>query len=153
MFQFFFMAIWFKPYTLEEVQKRGFGTMIEHIGITITEVGDDFLKGTMPVDKRTTQPMGILHGGASAAMAETLGSLAASLVVDLQKYFCVGIDINANHIRAVKAPATVTGISKPIHIGSTTQVWNIEIFNENEKLVCISRLTMAILEKRSADMR
>ena len=122
--------------------------MIEHIGINISELGPDFLKATMPVDKRTIQPMGILHGGASAAMAETLGSLAASLVIDQEKNFCVGIDINANHVRAVKAGGTVTGIARPIHLGSSTQVWNIEIFNEEEKLVCISRLTMAILARR-----
>src|SRR5688572_9918357 len=143
------MAIWFRSYTLGEVQQRGIGTMVEHIGITITEDGPDFLKATMPVDKRTIQPMGILHGGASAAMAETLGSLAASLVIDLEKNFCVVIDINANHIRDVKAPAMVTGISRPIHLGSSTQVWSIEIFNEEGKLVCISRLTMAILAHKS----
>jgi 1,4-dihydroxy-2-naphthoyl-CoA hydrolase len=143
------MAIWFRSFTLQEVQERGLGTMVEHIGISITELGPDFLKATMPVDRRTIQPMGILHGGASVAMAETLGSLAASLVIDLEKNFCVGIDINANHIRAVKAPATVTGISRPIHLGSSTQVWNIEIFNEEGKLVCTSRLTMAILAHKS----
>jgi 1,4-dihydroxy-2-naphthoyl-CoA hydrolase len=139
------MAIWFRPYTIEQIQQRGKGTMLEYIDIRITEVGDNYLKGTMPVDHRTMQPMGILHGGASVVMAESLGSLAASLVVNPEKNYCVGIDINANHIRAVKAPATVTGISKPVHIGSTTQVWSIEIFNEEGKLVCVSRLTMAVL--------
>ena len=141
------MAIWFRPFTLEQVQQRGKGTMLEYIDIHITEIGENYLKGTMPVDHRTMQPMGILHGGASVVMAESLGSLAANLVIDPNKNYCVGIDINANHIRAVKAPSKVTGISRPIHIGSTTQVWSIEIFNEEEKLVCVSRLTMAVLTK------
>lgn len=141
------MAIWTKTYTLEEVQKRGVGTMVEHIGITIIELGDDFLKGTMPVDHRTVQPMNILHGGASVALAETLGSLAANLVVDNNRKYCVGLDINANHIRAAKT-GLVTGIAKPLHIGSSTQVWGIEIVDEDDRLVCISRLTMAVLERK-----
>jgi uncharacterized protein (TIGR00369 family) len=141
------MAIWTKTYTLEEVQQRGMGTMVEHIGITITELGDNFLKGTMPVDHRTVQPMNILHGGASVALAETLGSLAANLVVDSSRKYCVGLDINANHIRAAKR-GLVTGIAKPLHIGSSTQVWGIEIVDEDDRLVCISRLTMAVLERK-----
>lgn len=141
------MAIWFKPFTLEEVQQRGIGTMVEHIGITITEVGDDFLKGTMPVDHRTVQPMGILHGGASVALAETLGSIASCLVIDNDKKYCVGLDINANHIRAAKK-GLVIGIAKPLHLGYSTQVWSIEITDEENRLVCISRLTMAVLEKK-----
>lgn len=138
------MSIWFRKYTLEEVQQHGIGTMVEHIGIRITEVGDDFLKGTMPVDHRTVQPMGILHGGASVALAETLGSIAANLVVDSKEKYCVGLDINANHIRAAKK-GIVTGVAKPLHIGSATQVWSIEMTNEENKIVCISRLTMAVL--------
>lgn len=141
------MTIWFKPFTLEEVQQRGIGTMVEHIGITITEVGDDFLKGTMPVDHRTVQPMGILHGGASVALAETLGSIASYLAIDSDKKYCVGLDINANHIRAAKK-GLVTGIAKPLHLGSSTQVWSIEITDEENRLVCISRITMAVLEKK-----
>jgi 1,4-dihydroxy-2-naphthoyl-CoA hydrolase len=141
------MIIWYRPYTLEEVQRRGTGTMVEHIGIIITEVGDNFLKGTMPVDHRTVQPMGILHGGASVALAETLGSLAANLAVDSETKYCVGLDINANHIRAAKT-GLVTGIAKPLHIGSSTQVWSIEIADEQNRLVCVSRLTMAVLERR-----
>jgi 1,4-dihydroxy-2-naphthoyl-CoA hydrolase len=142
------MPIWFQPYTLEETRKRGDGTMVEHIGIVVTELGDDFLSGTMPVDHRTVQPMGILHGGASVALAETLGSLAASLVVDPQKHYCVGLDINANHIRAVRS-GLVKGTVRPVHLGSSTQVWSIEIKNEEGQLVCLSRLTMAVLNKRS----
>lgn len=140
------MAIWFKPFTLKEVQQRGAGTMVEHIGITITEVGDDFLKGTMPVDHRTVQPMGILHGGASVALAETLGSIASYLMIDSDKKYCVGLDINANHIRAAKK-GLVTGIAKPLHLGSSTQVWSIEITDEENRLVCISRITMAVLSR------
>jgi len=126
--------IWFSPFALEEVQQRGKGTMVEHLGITITALGDDFLKGTMPVDHRTVQPMGILHGGASVALAETLGSLAANLVVDKDKKYCVGLDINANHIRSAKH-GLVTGTAKPLHLGSSTQVWSIEIVNENTSWV------------------
>ncbi len=142
------MAIWFQSYTLEGVQKRGRSTMVEHLGITITELGDDYLAGTLPVDHRTIQPMGILHGGASVALAETLGSIAANLVVDPQKQYCVGLDINANHIRAARS-GLVTGKAKPLHLGSSTQVWSIEITDEEQRLVCISRLTMAVLNKSS----
>lgn len=139
------MAIWFKQNTLSEIQQRGTGTMIEYLGITVSEVGDDFLKGNMPVDHRTVQPIGILHGGASVALAETLGSLAANLVVDPHKKYCVGLDINANHIRAARK-GFVTGIAKPLHLGSSTQVWSIKITDEENRLVCISRITMAVLD-------
>ncbi len=141
------MSIWFQPYTLESVQKRGVGTMVEHLGITITKVGNDFLAGTLPVDHRTVQPMGILHGGASVALAETLGSIAANLVVNPQKQYCVGLDINANHIRAAKS-GLVNGVARPVHLGSSTQVWSIEIRDEEERMVCISRITMAVLDRR-----
>lgn len=138
--------IWHRAYTAEEAKQIVTGTMIEHIGIEIIEVGEDFLKGTMPVDHRTVQPMKILHGGASVTLAETLGSLAATMVIDNEKKLCVGLDINANHIRAVKA-GFVTGLAKPVHLGSSTQVWSIEIKDDEGRLVCISRLTMAILDK------
>lgn len=141
------MEIWKRKYSLEEVQQRGLNTMVDHLGIEITELGPDFLKGTMPVDHRTVQPMRILHGGASVALAETLGSLAANLVVDSSKKYCVGLDINANHIRAAKK-GIVTGTAKPLHLGGSTQVWQIEIVDENERLVCMSRLTMAVLERK-----
>lgn len=139
--------IWHRPYTLNEAKGIVTGTMIEHIGIEIIEIGEDFLKGTMPVDHHTVQPMRILHGGASVTLAETLGSLAATMVVDNKKKFCVGLDINANHIRAAKT-GSVTGIAKPIHLGSSTQVWSIEITDNQGRFVCISRLTMAILDKK-----
>lgn len=141
------MKIWFQELKLEDVQKRGKGTMVEHLGIEITGLGDDYLEGTMPVDERTIQPMGILHGGASIALAETLGSIAANLVIDPSKKYCVGLDINGNHIRAARK-GKVTGRATPVHLGSSTQVWNIIIKNEDDQLVCISRLTMAVLAKR-----
>jgi 1,4-dihydroxy-2-naphthoyl-CoA hydrolase len=141
------MAIWHRQLKLEDIQKRGMGTMVEHIGICITEIGDDYLRGTMPVDNRTIQPMGLLHGGASVALAETLGSLAANFVIDNEKKYCVGLDINANHIRSAKKNL-VTGTARPVHLGSTTQVWSIEIRDDENRLVCISRLTMAVLEKK-----
>jgi 1,4-dihydroxy-2-naphthoyl-CoA hydrolase len=141
------MSIWFKPVIFEQLQAQARGTMVEHLGIVITEVGADYLKGTMPVDHRTVQPMNILHGGASLALAETLGSVAANLVVDPSRYYCVGLDINGNHIRAARG-GQVTGIATPLHIGSTTQVWSITIKDEQERLVCISRLTMAVLHHK-----
>lgn len=140
------MAIWFTGNSLEAVRLRGKNTMVEYLGIEITELGNDFLQGTMPVDHRTVQPMGILHGGASVALAETLGSLAANLIVDPKKNYCVGLDINANHIRSAKS-GYVTGTARPLHLGGSTQVWSIEIKDEDNRLVCISRLTMAVLTK------
>ncbi|HEV7621182.1 MAG TPA: hotdog fold thioesterase [Flavisolibacter sp.] len=141
------MAIWFRDYSLTDAQYKTKNTMMEHLGINITELGEDFITGTMPVDHRTKQPAGILHGGASVTLAETLGSIAAYLVVDPDHKFCVGLDINANHIRAVKS-GIVTGKAMPLHLGSSTQVWNIEITDQENRLVCISRLTISILDKR-----
>lgn len=141
------MSIWFKPLTLAEVQQRGPGTMIEHIGIEITEVGADFLRGTMPVDHRTIQPMGLLHGGASIALAESLGSIAANLVIDPRKQYCVGLEINGNHIRSAKS-GVVTGTASPLHLGNSTQVWNIEMRDDQNRITCISRLTMAVLNRK-----
>jgi len=138
--------IWFQPTTLAAFEHWGKNTMGEHLGIRFTEVGDNFLKATMPVDHRTQQPYGLLHGGASVALAETLGSVGAALVIDRNKFICVGLDINANHVRSVRS-GFVTGTATPIHIGATTHVWEIKIVDEKEKLVCISRLTVAILKK------
>ena len=123
-------------------------TMIEHLGIEFLEVGDDYVKARMPVDHRTIQPFGLLHGGASVALAETLGSVAANLCVDRENKMCVGLEINANHIRPV-TNGFVYGIARPIHIGASTQLWEIRIHDEHEKLVCISRLTMAVLDKQA----
>ncbi len=143
-------SIWFKPYTLETIHALGPGNMASHLGIVFTELGPDFLKGTMPVDHRTMQPMGVLHGGASVVLAETLGSIAANLVVDRLSFACVGLDVNANHIRSVKQ-GTVIGTARPLHIGGTTQVWGIEITDEFNRTVCISRLTMAVLKLGKTD--
>ncbi len=125
--------------------------MVTHLGITFTEIGDDFLRATMPVDHRTHQPMGILHGGASVTLAETIGSSAAYLCVDMQKFNVVGLEINANHVRSVRT-GLVTGTARPIHLGRTTQLWEIRITDEAGKLTCISRLTIAVLDK-SADTK
>jgi 1,4-dihydroxy-2-naphthoyl-CoA hydrolase len=141
------MPIWFEPnLTIAHIQPLGKNTMAEHLGMEFTEIGEDFLKGRMPVDNRTRQPYGLLHGGASVALAETLGSVGAALVVDRQRYNTVGLEINANHVRGVRE-GFVTGTARPLHIGKTTQVWEIRITDERDKLVCISRLTVAILPK------
>ena len=138
--------IWFKKeFSLQKLQAMSAGTMGEHIGIVFTEIGDDYLKATMPVDHRTRQPYGLLHGGASVALAETLGSVASSLVLDTSVFICVGLEINANHIRSARQ-GLVTGIASPIHLGSSTHVWDIKIYDERERLLCISRLTVAILK-------
>ncbi len=139
--------IWHKKdLLLQEIIHLGLGTMGEHIGLVFTEVGPDYIKGTMPVDARTRQPYGLLHGGASCVLAETLGSVASALVIDQEKFICVGLEINANHIRGVRE-GIVTGIAKPLHIGASTHVWDIKIHDDREKLVCVSRLTVAILKK------
>ena len=117
---------------------------------TITEVGADYLRGTMPVDERTKQPFGLLHGGASVALAETLGSIGASMCVEPAKFLCVGQEINANHVRAVSS-GLVTGTARPLHIGGRTHVWSIEIVNEAGKLVCVSRLTMAVIRAENRE--
>ncbi|NGN97257.1 hotdog fold thioesterase [Grimontia sp. S25] len=140
------MSIWKKPISLEGLNATSKNTLVEHLGIVYTEFSDDSLTGTMPVDSRTHQPLGMLHGGASVVLAETLGSLAANMAVEENKY-CVGLDINANHIRAMRS-GQVTGTAKAIHMGATTQVWQIEITDERGRLVCTSRLTMAVLQHK-----
>lgn len=140
--------IWFKKdVQLHEIIAVGKDTMTECIGIELTEIGADFLKGRMPVDARTRQPYGLLHGGASCVLAETLGSMASALVIDPARFICVGLEINANHIRGVRE-GWVTGIVTPLHLGGTTHIWDIKIYDEREKLVCVSRLTVAILPAR-----
>ena len=129
---------------LQEISKN---TMVEHLGIEFLEIGQNFISAKMPVDHRTIQPMGLLHGGASIVLAETLGSVASSILVDINKFHCVGLEINANHIKSARS-GYVTGKATPIHIGKKTHVWDIRIINENEDLVCISRLTVAIIEKK-----
>jgi 1,4-dihydroxy-2-naphthoyl-CoA hydrolase len=142
------MGLFTQEVTIEELNKMSAGTLAEVIGITFTAIGEDYLEATMPVEPRTHQPFGLLHGGASVALAETLGSVAASLCVDPATEFCVGLDINANHLKGVRS-GLVTGTTRPIHVGKKTQVWEIKIRNEKNELVCISRITIAVLEKKN----
>jgi len=139
------MPLWKTQPDLAQIKQANQKTLMNTIGIEITEIGEDFVRGTMPVDARTHQPYGILHGGASVALAETLGSYAAMLCCD-SGFYAVGLDINANHVRAV-ASGTVTGTARPLHVGRSTQVWEIRIEDEAAKLVCISRLTMAVVPR------
>jgi len=139
------MRIWKSELTLD--QANGWhNTMIERIGIAIIEIGDDYVRGTMPVDARTHQPYGLLHGGASVALAETLGSLGAMMCADAKTHLAVGLDINANHLRGV-TDGIVTGTARPLHLGRTTQVWEIRIEDERLRLICIARLTVAIVPR------
>jgi 1,4-dihydroxy-2-naphthoyl-CoA hydrolase len=140
------MRIFKESATLESLNKWSRNTLAEHLGIEFVEIGDDFLVAQMPVTAKTHQPLGLLHGGASVALAETLGSVAATLCVDESK-FCVGLEINANHLKGVRN-GFVKGTTRPIHIGKQTQVWEIRISNDLNELICISRITMAVLEKR-----
>jgi len=142
------MSLWKQPVDLARINAWNAGSMVEYLGMQITEVGDDFLRGTMPVDARTKQPFGLLHGGASVALAESLGSLAGTLCLDATREMAVGLDINANHVRAV-TEGTVTGTARPLHLGRTTQVWEIRIEDERGKLVCISRLTLAVVPRQT----
>jgi len=141
------MSIWFnKNLVLTDFSHWGKNTLSEHIGIEFIELGDDYLIAKMPVDSRTHQPYGLLHGGASVALAETLGSVAAALVIDHSKFMSLGIEINANHLKSAKS-GFVFGKTTPIHIGGTIHVWEIKITDEQNKLICISRLTVAIRKR------
>ena len=141
------MSIWFnKNLSAADFKEMNDDTMGKHIGLEFSEVGPDFLKATMPVDHRTRQPYGLLHGGASCVLAETLGSVASAMVIDPVKFICVGLEINANHVRSARE-GFVTGTCTPIHIGASTHVWDIKIHDERNKLICVSRLTVAILKK------
>jgi 1,4-dihydroxy-2-naphthoyl-CoA hydrolase len=142
------MAIWKQAPDLERINGWSRNTLMQALGIRITAIGEDWLAGTMPVDARTRQPFGLLHGGASVALAETLGSTAALLTLDPEQDVAVGLDINANHVRGVRA-GIVTGTAKALHLGRSTQVWEIRIENEEGALVCISRLTMAVVPTRA----
>ena len=146
------MSIWFTNPTVEDANRRMEPVLGGHLGIRFTEFGDDYLRGTMPVEPRTHQPMGILHGGASVVLAETLGSVAANYAVDPAKFYCVGQEINANHIRPVKS-GLVTGTARAVHLGSRSQVWSIELRDEKNRLVCISRLTIAVVDRTSMEPR
>lgn len=138
--------IWITPVDIEEINKRNRNTLTEHLGITFTKAGDDYLTAVMPIQQNHLQPMGIMHGGASCALAETVGSVAANFCVDQKIKVCVGLDININHLRQVQS-GTITATAKPLHLGKTTQVWEIKIVDEQNKLVAISRLTVAVLTK------
>lgn len=146
------MGIFKSAATPESLDQFCRGTLVEHLGIRFTAVGEDFLEATMPVESRTHQPLGLLHGGASVALAETLGSVAATLCIDSDAQFCVGLEINANHLKAARS-GVVTGTTRPIHIGRKTQVWEIKIANEQKELVCVSRITMAVLDKQMKEGR
>lgn len=139
------MKLWKTQISVTRLNEISKNTLIEHLGIEFTELGDDFLKARMPVDSRTKQPAGILHGGASAALAETLGSVAAGLCVDPEKKRVVGLEINVNHIRPVQE-GWIVAITQPVHVGNTTQIWEIRIHNEEDKLVSVSRLTVANID-------
>ncbi len=141
------MKLFSPDLTLDLLNKLSGNTMVAHLGIEITQIGDDFIEAKMPVDHRTHQPAGLLHGGASVALAETLGSVAATCCIDRTKQQCVGLEINANHIKSVRS-GYVIGVAKPIHIGKKTQVWEIKITNEQLELVCVSRITIAVLDKK-----
>ena len=140
--------IWKKEFILEDMNHFRKDTIVGHLGIEFLEKGDDFLSATMPVDKKTVQPMGILHGGASVVLAETLGSAASYMTLD-ESHYSVGLEVKANHLKSVPK-GLVKGTARPVHLGRTTQVWDISIENENADLICVSRLTMAVL-KVSAD--
>ena len=140
------MTVWRSLLSVEELNSGRAGTMLEHLGIEFTEISDDFIRGTMPVDGRTRQPYGLLHGGASVALAETLGSTGATMCIDTKEYQCVGQEINANHLRP-KRDGRLTGIATPIHRGRTTHVWDVQIIDENDKLICVSRCTIAVVNR------
>lgn len=141
-------SIWFSlDISLDQLNEMGKGNMAELLGMEFTEIGPDYLRAMMPVDHRTKQPYGLLHGGASAALAETMGSVASALIIDPEKQICVGLEINANHVRGIKE-GYVHALVKPLHIGGSTHVWDIRITDDQHKLVCVSRLTVAVLPKR-----
>lgn len=139
------MTIWTRPIDLATVNANSANSAVASLGIEITQIGEDFLRGRMPVDSRTVQPYGILHGGASVLLAETLGSFAANYCLRSPEQRAVGLEINANHLRAV-ASGWVTGTARPIHIGGSTQVWEIRIENDKGQIICISRITLAVIQ-------
>lgn len=141
------MSIWKKTKTIEDLQQSNTNTAAARLGIEFVEIGESWVSARMPVDARTVQPYGILHGGASVLLAETVGSCAANLCVEEDKAYCVGLDINANHIRSAST-GWVIGTARPFHVGRSTQVWEIRIVDEADNLICISRLTMAVVERR-----
>lgn len=140
-------SIWKTPIDIEKAQERSKNTMLDHLGIVFTEVGNDYLVATMPVNARTHQPLGIMHGGASCVLAESVGSTAANYCVDITKQYCVGLDINTNHIRSIREGLVIAKAS-PYHLGRSTHVWHIEITDEKNRLISVNRLTMAVLDRK-----
>lgn len=141
-------VIWFhKELTLDMIKPIGDNTMAEHLGIEWTELGNDFIKAKMPVDHRTKQPYGLMHGGASCVLSETIGSVGSAMVVDHTKFICVGLEINANHVRSAR-DGYVTGVATPLHLGRNTHVWDVKIYDEANQLVCVSRLTVAVIPRK-----
>ncbi|MBT4885064.1 MAG: hotdog fold thioesterase [Legionellales bacterium] len=140
------MTIWANPITLADVNQRSENTAASHLDIKFTEIGVDYLVATMPISNKSKQPFGLLHGGISVALAETVASSAANYCVDQQRFYCVGLDINANHIKSV-SKGIVTATTCPIHIGRKTHVWEIKINDDSDSLVCISRLTVAVISR------
>lgn len=140
------MTIWFKPFTVSDLNKRGENTLAELLGIQFTDITDDSLTAIMPAHSRIKQPLGIVHGGANVVLAETIASTGANAAVDIEKFYCVGLEINANHIRPVKE-GLITGVARPIHLGRTTQVWHIDIYNELGKQTCVSRMTASVVPR------
>jgi 1,4-dihydroxy-2-naphthoyl-CoA hydrolase len=138
--------IWKTPIDLDSLNKRGLNTLLSHLGIKFTEIGDDYLVASMNIHQNLMQPMGIMHGGASCVLAETVGSAAANFCVDQNDKVCVGLDININHLRPVQS-GVLTAKASPLHLGRATQVWDIKIRNELGKLVAISRLTISVIDK------
>jgi len=140
------MPVWRKQYSLKEIQSTDAGTMIAHVGIVFTGITENTLSATMPVDQRTKQPYGLLHGGASVVLAETLASTAGNLAVKSDDQYCVGLEINANHVSSARE-GLVLGTTTPLHLGGTTQVWETKI-TQGDKLICISRMTLAVLKRK-----
>lgn len=140
------MGIWFRPTTVEALNARSCNTLVDHLGIEYTAIGEDYIQARMPVDRRTVQPARILHGGASLVLAESLGSVAANACLDPEAKMAVGMEINANHVRAVRN-GHVTGTVTPLHLGRSTQIWQIHIRDDDDRLVCVSRITLAVLDQ------
>ena len=141
------MSIWANNYQIEDVNSRNADTLSDFLGIVISEINPDSLKATMPITAKVKQPIGIMHGGSSCVLAETVGSTAANMTVDLKHQYCVGLDINTNHIRSIR-DGMVTATAKPFHLGKTTQVWEILIHDEQQRLISVTRLTMAVLNRQ-----
>lgn len=140
------MTIWFREYTVQEINERSKNTMADFLGIEFTEINEDSLIAKMPVTSKVKQPIGIVHGGANVVLAETVASTAANMVVDIQNFYCVGLEINTNHIRSVR-DGIVWAMTKPFHLGRSTQVWHIELYDEQKRTTAISRMTASVLKR------